>query len=685
MRGRGLSQVSQGKTDASVSRFLDSGSRMDSVHATEVAPHAALIPRRKLFGNPERTQARISPDGRWLSWLAPQDGVLNLWLAPAGDPGAARCMTDDRKNGIRQHYWPHDGQHLLYLQDRQGDENWNVYAIDLASGAVRNLTPIDGVHAIIVGLSPERPGTIAVGLNDRDARWHDIYEIDIATGARRLVLRNDDDLAGFVLDRQLAVRLATQTLPGGGRLVLRNDGAGFKEMMRVPQEDSIGTQFFSFNAAGDAVFAVSSIGRDKTALLKIDWASGRQTVLAEHDTADISHVLMDPLTDEAEAAAATHLRLEWLPLADAKAADADLDFLAQQLKGEIQIGAQTADNQLWLVQCSHAQAPGSYYLFDRSTRSVKELFTTRPELTGAPLRPMHPVVFPSRDRLDLVSYLTLPESAGEATRPSAPLPMVLLVHGGPWWRTAYDFNQTHQWLANRGYAVLDVNFRGSTGFGKSFLNAGDREWGGKMHDDLVDAVEWAIKDGIADPARIAIMGQSYGGYATLVGLTFTPDLFCCGVERVGPSNLETLLATSPPHWASFFEDECRRVGDPRTEEGRALLRERSPLHRVRAIRKPLLIGQGANDIRVNQAESEQIVAAMKANGLPVTYLLYRDEGHGLERPESRLSWYAIAETFLARHLGGRAEPIGDDLAGANLEVREGAAHMPELAKALDGR
>ena len=481
---------------------------MDSVHATDRVPGATLIPRRKLFGNPERTQARISPDGRWLSWLAPRDGVLNLWLAPAGDAGAARCMTDDRKNGIRQHYWPHDGQHLLYLQDRQGDENWNIYAIDLAGGAVRNLTPLDGVHATIVGLSPERPGTIAVGLNDRDARWHDVYEIDIATGARRLVLRNDDNLAGFVVDRQLAVRLATQTLPGGGRLVLRNDGAGFKKMMRVPQEDSIGTQFFSFNATGDAVFAVSSIGRDKSALLKIDWASGRQTVLAEHDTADISQVLMDPLTDEAEAAAATHLRLEWLPLADAKAADADLDFLAQHLKGEIQIAAQTADNRRWLVQCSHAQAPGSYYLFDRSARSVQELFATRPDLTGAPLRPMHPVVLRSRDRRELVSYLTLPEAAGEAARPASPLPMVLLVHGGPWWRDGYDFNRTHQWLANRGYAVLDVNFRGSTGFGKNFLNAGDREWGRQDARRPVDAVEWAVEQGIADPARIAIMGGS---------------------------------------------------------------------------------------------------------------------------------------------------------------------------------
>jgi dipeptidyl aminopeptidase/acylaminoacyl peptidase len=636
-----------------------------------------------LFGNPDRTQARISPDGSWLSWLAPQDGVLNMWVAPTGDVGAARCLTSDRKNGIRQHFWAYDGRHLLYLQDRAGDENWTIHAVELASGAARNLTPLEGVHAIVPASSPDRPGTVAVGLNDRDARWHDIYEIDIATGERRLVLRNDEELAGFVLDRQLTIRLATRMLPGGDQLVLRNDGTSFREMLRIPSEDNMGTSFLAFNAAGDAVFAVSSIGRDKAALLKIDWASGRQTVLAEHDKADISQVLIDPVTDEVEAAAATHQRLEWIPLAGAKAAGADLEFLAQRLNGEIRIASQSADNQRWLVQHSSAEEPGGYCLFDRAARSVNELFATRPELADVPLRPMHPVVLRSRDQLELVSYLTLPEAGGEGTRPPSPLPMVLLVHGGPWWRTVYDFNSLHQWLANRGYAVLDVNFRGSTGFGKAFVNAGDREWGGKMHDDLVDAAQWAVAEGIADPGRIAIMGQSYGGYATLVGLTFTPELFCCGVERVGPSNLETMLATSPPYWASTFEDECRRVGDPRTQEGRALLRDRSPLHRVRCITKPLLIAQGANDIRVNQAESEQIVAAMKENRRPVTYLLYSDEGHGLERPENRLSWCAIVETFLVSHLGGRSEPIGGDLVGASLDVREGAAHVPGLEEALD--
>src|SRR5258708_5939890 len=312
----------------------------------------------------------IRPDGRWLSWLAPQHGVLNMWVAPTGDVGAARCLTSDRKNGIHQHFWPYDSRHLLYLQDRDGDENWNIHAVDVASGTARNLTPLDGVHAIVQGSSPSRPGTVAVALNDRDARRHDIYEVDLATGERRLVLRNDAELAGFVLDRQLTIRLAIRTLPGGDQLVLRNDGASFKEMLRIPQEDTVGTSLFAFNAAGDAVFALSSIGRDNAALLKIDWASGRQTVLAEHDKADISQVLFDPLTDEAEAAAATDQRLQWIPLAGAKAAGTDLGFLAQRLNGEIRIVSQSADNQRWLVHSSSAPEPGRYHLVGRAARRV---------------------------------------------------------------------------------------------------------------------------------------------------------------------------------------------------------------------------------------------------------------------------------------------------------------------------
>jgi dipeptidyl aminopeptidase/acylaminoacyl peptidase len=641
---------------------------------------AMLIPRRKLFGDPSRTQANISPDGRWLSWLAPRAGVLNVWVAPVDDLAAARSLTTDARRGILFHLWAYDGAHLLYIQDRNGDENWHVYAIDVASEAARNLTPIEGVHATIAGASIDRPHTLVIGLNDRDARWHDLYEINIATGDRRLILRNEDELSDFVLDRGLSVRLAWRSLAGGDRLVLRNDRGSFREMLRIAHEDTAGTHFVNFNAAGNAVFALSSIGRDKTVLVKFNWATGEQVVLAEHGKADIDSLLLDPVSDEPEAASASYLRREWLPVTGGEAARRDLDFLARELAGEIAVASQTKDNRQWVVHRSRAEEPGSYYLFDRGQLSLRELFSTRPELSQMPLRPMRAMVIRARDGLECVSYLTLPEEGG--ARPQAKHAMVVLVHGGPWSRDFYGFDTEHQWLANRGYAVLSVNFRGSTGFGKAFLNAGDLEWGRRMQHDLLDAVAWAVAEGTADPDRIAIMGASYGGYATLAALAFTPEVFCCGVDRVGPSNLETMLATAPPYWASIFEFEARRVGDPRTEDGRALLRERSPLHRAHAITKPLLIGQGANDPRVKQAESDQIVAAMRERKLAVTYVLYSDEGHRFVRPQNRLSWYAIAETFLAVHLGGSAEPIGQDLEGANLEVIAGAQHIAGLGDAL---
>ena len=348
--------------------------------------------------------------------------------------------------------------------------------------------------------------------------------------------------------------------------------------------------------------------------------------------------------------------------------------------GEIYVADRTNDNDRWVVVASAAERPATYYLYERKSGEITELFPARPELAAYHLAPMRGEVIRARDGLELVSYLTLPE--GLTHKPVKPLPMVLLVHGGPWGRDEYGFNPSHQWLANRGYAVLSTNFRASTGFGKAFLNAGDLQWGRKMHDDLLDAVDWAVKQGIADSRRVAIMGASYGGYAALAGLTFTPEVFCCGVDIVGPSNLETLLATIPPYWAAFFENLARRVGDPRTEAGRNLLRERSPLHFADRIAKPLLIGQGANDPRVKQAESDQIIEAMRAKGLPVTYVLYPEEGHGFAVPENRLSFNAIVEAFLSAHLGGGAEPIADDFKGANLEVRVGASHIPGLERAV---
>jgi acylaminoacyl-peptidase len=438
--------------------------------------------------------------------------------------------------------------------------------------------------------------------------------------------------------------------------------------MSVEAEDVLSTDPLHVTRAGDAWFLRSSVGRDRSAILRVDWKTGVETPIASHDKADVTGWITDPRTDEVTAASAEYLRSEWIAVDPATGSD--LAKLERELDGTIEIGSQSDDDTLWVVAVSRPDRPHAWHLLDRQTGDVTYLFSSRPKLEKVKLAPMHDFVIRSRDGLDLVSYLTLPTTE-TGPRPSHPLPMVLKVHGGPWWRDGWHYNREVQWYANRNYAVLQVNYRGSTGFGKAFMNAGDREWAGKMHDDLIDAVNWAIAQGIADPKRIAICGASYGGFAAFVGATFTPDVFCCSVPVVGITNLETMLASPPPYWAAFYEQECHRIGDPRTPEGLALLRARSPLHRAGNITKPVLIGHGANDVRCKVAESDQIVAAMTAKGIPVTYVVYPDEGHGFARPENNIAFNAITEAFLARHLGGRSEPVGDDFKGSSHEIRVG--------------
>jgi dipeptidyl aminopeptidase/acylaminoacyl peptidase len=641
---------------------------------------AQLIPRTALFGNPVRAQARLSPDGRYLSFLAPKNGVLNVWLAPYGKLDAARAITDDRKRGIRQHYWADDGRHILFLQDEGGDENWRVYSVDVETLAQVDLTPLDKVHAEIVGLSHERPDVALIALNDRTPEYHDLYEINIASGERKLIERNDQEFAGYLEDLQLRPRLAVKTLADGGGEIYRNTGKGWESLLKYGRDDSLTTRPLIVEEGGSSALLLSSMGRDKAALVRIDLASGKQAVVGESDKADVSEVWLEPRTRKPQAFGIEYLTTEITPLAPV--VSKDIGRLKEALGPQFQVVSRTLDDTKWVVAVDDPVHVVSSYLYERSSGKVTKLFDQRPELTGAPLRPMKPVELRARDGLPLVAYLTLPAGTAGAEHPASPVPLVLDVHGGPWARDSYGFNSEHQWLANRGYAVLSVNYRGSTGFGKKFINAGDHEWARNMHNDLLDAVDWAVAQKIARPDRIAIYGGSYGGYATLVGLTVTPDRFACGVDIVGPSNLLTLLNSIPPYWKSFFEDMARRIGDPRTAEGRELLRQRSPLTLVERISKPLLIAQGANDPRVKQAEADQIVDAMKAKRLPVTYVLYPDEGHGFARPQNRLSFYAITEGFLSECLGGRVEPIGNDFAGSSLKVNAGAEFIEGLPAAL---
>ncbi|MCL9983103.1 MAG: S9 family peptidase [Erythrobacter sp.] len=650
------------------------------------APQAApLIPRAALFGNPTRAQGLISPDGLWLSWIAPLEGVLNIWIAPAADPEAARAMTSATERPIRQHFWSPDGRAVMYIQDKGGDENFLLYRVDIATGAETTMTPFTDTRVDLVGASSTIKDKLLLGLNNRDPQWHDVHLLDLTTGELSLVLENNA-FAGFMADDNLVLRMAMQQNAAGGTDYSRVVDNVVEEtpFETSAMEDALTTVPAGYTSDGATLYWIDSRGRNTAALFAQDTASGEKRLIAEDARADITSTLRHPVTGEVEAYAVNYLTKRWHATDPGIAAA--LAWLGEQLEGEFGVNSRTDDDTVWIVWNDPLTKPIRTFIYDRVTSTLIPFYTSRPELEGMPLQPMHPVEIASRDGLTLPCYLTLPPGSdpdGDG-KPQAPVPMVLLVHGGPWARDTYGFNSAHQLLANRGYAVLSVNFRGSTGFGKAFLNAANKQWGLAMHDDLIDAVNWAVAEGIALADRIAIMGGSYGGYATLAGLTFTPEVFACGVDIVGPSNLETLLSTIPPYWAPLVKIFHERMGDPNTEEGLELLRAASPLYKASEITKPLLIAQGANDPRVKQSESDQIVGAMQAAGIPVTYVLFPDEGHGFARPENNIAFYAIAENFLATCLGGRAEPLGDALKPASAEIVEGAAHVQGLEDALAG-
>jgi len=620
-----------------------------------------------------------------MSFLAPVDGVLNVWVGPVGQPDKAKPVTNDTYRGIRSYFWAYTNEHILFLQDLNGDENWRIYSVNLSSGKTKDLTPFEGVQSQIQATSPKFPLECIIGMNRRDPEWHDLFRLNIETGNLNLIQENTR-FSGFEVDDDFKVRLASNMTQDGDIEIFKpgEDGT-WKLFMKIKMEDAISARFAGFNKTNEEIYLVDSSDRNTAALYTLDLNSGWKSLAAEDARSDFNGAMIHPTEKNLLAVAFYYDKLQWKIIEPSIAED--MEYLANLESGEVRVVSSSLDFKIWIVAYTVDNGPTRYYYYDRSKKQAEFLFTDREKLDDMPLSRRIPVVITSRDGLDLLSYYTLPlgSDADDDGLPNKPLPMVLNVHGGPWSRDFWGLDATHQWLANRGYAVLSVNFRGSTGFGKNFTNAGDLEWGRKMQDDLIDAVNWSIDQGIADPERIAIMGGSYGGYAVLAGLSLSPQLFACGVDIVGPSNLITLLQSVPPYWKPEIEQWTKRVGDYRTEEGRKLLQDRSPLNYAHRIERPLLIGQGANDPRVKQNESDQIVKAMQEKGLPVTYVLYADEGHGFARPENRLSFYAIAEAFLAEYLGGRYEPIGSDFQGANFTVPTGAGDIAGLATAMDNR
>ena len=604
-----------------------------------------------LLGNPVKSSARIAPDGTRLAYLAPSpSNVLNVWVRTVRK-NDDRMVTNDTKRGIRTHLWAEDSKHILYLQDVNGNENFHLFSADLGTNEVKDLTPHEGVRAQNLLVDRNHPDEVLVGLNLRDKKVFDMHRIKLSTGESKLDTENPGDVQGWWTDANFVIRAAQAQSEDGGTVIRVRDSASapWRDLATFPADEN--GAFDDFAADGKSVYVESSIGSDVTRLIRLDAATGKEVEqIATDPRCDVGGVMVNDVTHKIEAVAFNYLRNEWKVMDPALAPD--FEALKKAHDGDFMIVSRDRADRTWIVAYTDDNGPVATYAFDRKNKKPTLLFVNQPALEKAQLAAREPVVITARDGVKLVSYLTCPVGV-----PRKNLPMVLYVHGGPWARDQWGYDPTAQWLANRGYAVLQVNCRASTGFGKKFLHLGDKQWGGTMQDDLTDAVKWAIAQGVADPKRVAIMGGSYGGYATLAGLTFTPDLYACGVDIVGPSNLKTLLASIPPYWATIRRTFDVRMGE--VDKDSVLNQKCSPLFHVDKIRAPLLIGQGQNDPRVNVRESDQIAAAMRARNLTVEYVVYADEGHGFARPENRMDFYGRAEVFLSKQIGGRSEPFAD--------------------------
>ena len=617
-----------------------------------------LVDRDLFFGDPEIGGAQISPDGKFIAFVKPFQGTRNIWVKGVTEPfTAAKLITNDTKRPIPAFFWSRDGKFILFVQDQGGNENFNVFAVNPAEAkgggpevpAARNLTEAKSVRAMIYALPKGNPDLLYVGMNDRDQAWHDLYQVKISTGERKLLRQNSERLTGWVFDQKDQLRLATRAADNGDTEVLRVDADGFKKVYSCSVFENCGP--VQFHKDNQRVYMVSDRGAavERIGLILFNPATGAEEMV-ECDPLKRVDIATASFSDKTGELIATiyqdeRTRIYWKN----KEWQADYEFLEKQFPGrEIGIGSMTTDENLLIASVSSDTEPGESYLFDRKTRKLTLQYRIREKLPREHLAKMEAVSYPSSDGLEIPAFLTLPKGI-----PAKGLPVIIFPHGGPWARDGWGYDSYAQFLANRGYAVLQPNFRGSTGYGKKFLNAGNLEWGQKMQDDLTWGAKYLTGRGIADPKRIGIMGGSYGGYATLAGLAFTPDVYACGVSIVGPSNLLTLLDSIPPYWEAARKVFHERMGDPNTSEGKARLERQSPLNSAAKIKSPLLVIQGANDPRVKQAESDQIVVALRDRGFPVEYLVAPDEGHGFARPINNMASFALTEKFLARHLGGR--------------------------------
>ncbi len=656
------------------------------------APHAdpSLLPRKVLRSQADRSSVKVSPDGQRIGWLGPVQGVLNVWVAPADDVTKAQPVTRLTGEDIHSWWWAPSSDRVIFAHDKGGDDSLHLYSVDLKKSETKDLTPIDGVFADLVAMSPKRPKEALVGMSEHGKKARDVYLVDLTTGTRKLVQANDGGFGAWVADDDLRVRYAIRRNADGSVDILQP--AQTKEkwapFQHVEPGDALTVEPLGFDKTGTLLYLTDSRNRDASGLFAVDTKTGAATLLAENPKTDVGPVLIHPVTKTIEAVSFDYDRPTW-KVVDASV-EGDFYYLQTFGDGTPVVTSRSLDEQRWLVAYTHGDGPTHYYRYDRDADipgnpgKATFLFTGQDNLERAKLSTVSPVVVKARDGLDLVSYLTLPYASDPRAegRPERPLPMVLWVHDGPAKRATLDYSAEQQLLANRGYAVLSVNYRGSSGFGPRFRSAGNQEWGGKMSDDLVDAARWAVDQKIADPSKIALVGAGYGGYAVLIGLATSPDSYACGVELGGPSNLPAFVQTSLPDPSIAIEPLDRLVGDWRTDEGKKLLSERSPSTHVDAIKSPVLIGQAKDDPRVREADTAAFVAALKARHIPVTYAIFADEDHDLDEPANRASFDALTEIFLAQCLGGPYQPIGEDLGGSTMTVPVGAHHVYGLRDAM---
>ncbi|MCC8418731.1 MAG: S9 family peptidase [Rickettsia endosymbiont of Glossina mortisans submortisans] len=628
-----------------------------------------IIPRKVLFGNPDKARVSLTHDGKYILYIAPKDGVLNIWLAHSDDISKAEAITHDKGRGIWSYAKAYNNKNILYTQDFNGDENDRIYSYNIETKETKLLTPEKGVKAGIAGASHKKPNEILIYLNERNPEYFDIYKLNLDTLEKELIYKNDR-FTDCVVDENLNLRFGSLLDKDGAVEYYELKDGEPKLYTKISMEDSFNTSILGFDASGEILYMLEGRNRNTSALKAITLATSSEEILAEDSKADIGLFTVHPTKQTPQAVSIDYDRVSYKILD--KDIEDDIKYLQALDRGDLIINSRTLDDKIWIIAYMADNAPVKYYKYDRANKKAEFLFTNRKELEQYNLTKMIPVIIKSRDGLDLVSYITFPNDVklDENNIPDKKVPLIINVHGGPWVRDSWGYNPEHQWLANRGYAVLSINYRGSTGFGKDFLNAGNLEYAGKMHTDLIDGVNWTIKNNIVDSDKVCIMGGSYGGYATLVGLTMTPDIFACGVDVVGMSNLLTHVQSKAPYMTPLLSVYKTRIGPWDTEEEKEFLRQKSPINFVDNIKKPLFIAQGAHDVRVVQAESEQIVNSMKTKHIPVVYALYKDEGHGFAKPGNRISYYALAEQFLAKILKGRAEHIGDDLKNANLILND---------------